>query len=82
MTAKTDDWTQKQHSSATKKQISGLALRLIFDRFSPVNCCFSVVLQLGKGDYPENSRVVFCPSKQRSAEPFMCLDKNEGSTLS
>ena len=24
--------------------------------------------------YPENSYVVFCPNKQRSLEPFMCLD--------
>ena len=33
-----------------------------------------VVPQLDKGDYPENSPVVFCPNKQRSFEPFMCLD--------
>ena len=26
-----------------------------------------------KGDYPENSHVVVCPSKQRSFEPFMSL---------
>ena len=29
-------------------------------------------LQLAKGDYPENSHVVFCPSEERSFEPFMC----------
>ena len=34
----------------------------------------SVVLQLNKGDCPENSRLVFCPNKQRSFEPFMCLE--------
>ena len=32
---------------------------------------FGVVLRLDKGDYPKNSHVVF---KQRSFEPFMCLD--------
>ena len=42
--------------------------------FSPFNCCLSVVLQLEKGDYPENSHVVFCPNKRRSFEPFVCLD--------
>ena len=31
-------------------------------------------MQLGKGDYPENSHVVFCPNKQRSFEALMCLD--------
>ena len=59
-------WTRKQHTSTT----SGLALHFIFHRFSSLNCCLCVVLQLDKGDYPENSRVVFCPDKQRSFEPF------------
>ena len=39
----------------------------------PVN-----VLQLHKGDYPENSRVVFCPNKisyVTDFEPVMCLDQ-------
>ena len=36
-------WTCKQQSSA-KKQISGLALHLIFYRFSLFNCCLNVVL--------------------------------------
>ena len=31
--------------------------------FSPFNCCLSVVLQLDKGDYPEDSHVVFSPNK-------------------
>ena len=31
-------------------------------------------MQVDKADYPENSRVVFFPNKQRSFEPFMCLD--------
>jgi len=26
-----------------------------------------------KGDYPENSHVVFCPNKQRYFEPLMCF---------
>ena len=30
-------------------------------RCSPFKCCSSVILQLDKGDYPENSHVVFCP---------------------
>ena len=34
----------------------------------------SVVLQLNKGDYPENLRLVFCPNKQPSLEPFTCLE--------
>ena len=38
--------------------------------FSPFNCCLSVVLLLGTGDYPENSHAVFCPNKQRSFEPL------------
>ena len=37
-----------------------------------------VVSQLDKGDYPENSHVVFCPNKQRSFEPFLCWDVLEG----
>ena len=56
---------------------SGLAFQLsilIFHRVSPFNCCLSVVLQLDKEDYPENLQVVFCPDKQRSLEPFTCLD--------
>ena len=31
--------------------------------FSSFNSCLSVVLLLDKGDYPENSHVVFCPNK-------------------
>ena len=58
-----------------QKQIRDLARYFIFHCLSPFNCCcLSVVLQLDKGDHPENSRVVFCPNKQRSLEPFMCLD--------
>ena len=41
--------------------------------FSQFNCCLNVVLQLDKGDYPENSHVVFCPNKQRSFEPLTCF---------
>ena len=39
--------------------------------FSPFTCCFSVG---ERGNYPENSHVVFLPNKQRSFEPFICLD--------
>ena len=42
-----------------------------FHRFSPFNCCLSVVLWLDKGDYPENSHVVFYLNKQRSFKTFM-----------
>ena len=45
------------------KKISGIALRLIFHRFSPRNCCLNVVLYPDKGYYPENSHVAFCPNK-------------------
>ena len=55
-------------------RVSGQSPHLIFHRFSPFNCCLTVALQLGKGDYPENSHVVFCPNKQRSFEALMCLD--------
>ena len=47
--------------------LDSLAARLL-------NCCLSVVLQLDKEDYPENSHIVFCPNKYRYFEPFMCLD--------
>ena len=55
---------------------NGLTLHLTFHGFSTFNCCLtlSVVSELDKGDYPENSHVVFCPNKQRSFEPFICLD--------
>ena len=45
-------------------------------RFSQSNCNLSVVLQLDKRDYPENSQAAFCPNKQRYFETFMCLDLN------
>ena len=45
-------------------------------------CCLSAVLELNKHDYPENSRVVFCPNKQRCFEPFMCLDLQHGLAMS
>ena len=35
-----------------KKKISYFATHLIFHRFSPFNCCLSVLLWLDKGDYP------------------------------
>ena len=61
-------------SRAWKNQKGGLAFSPIFHRFSPFNCCVSVVLWLDKGDYPDNLQVVFCPDKSRSFESFMCLD--------
>ena len=64
----------RKTTQLNQKQISGLAFYLIFHRFSPFNCCLSVVLQLDKGDYPENLQVVTCPNKQHSFEPFTCLD--------
>ena len=56
-----------------QKKISGLARHLIFHRFLPFNCCLSVVLQHNKGDYPENSIVVFCPNKKRSLNSLCVL---------
>ena len=44
----------RKTTQLSQKQISGLAVHLIFQRLSPFNCCLSVVLQLDKGDYPEN----------------------------
>jgi len=38
---------------------SDLAFHLIFHRFSPFNCCLSVVLLFDKGDYLENLQIVF-----------------------
>ena len=46
----------------------------VFSAFSPFSYCFSVVLQLDKGDYPENAHAGFCPNKKRSFEAFMCLE--------
>ena len=45
-------------------------------RFSLFSCCLSVGLWLNKGDYPENSHVVFCLNKYRSFQPFICLGFN------
>ena len=67
---------KKKKKRKRKEKINGLALRLIFRRFSLFNSCVSVVLQSDKGDYPENSHVVFCFNKQLSSEPFMRLDSN------
>ena len=53
-----------KHCIAHRPQkVSGLALHLICNRFLPFNCCLSVLLYLDKGDYSENSYVVFCPNK-------------------
>ena len=46
--------------------ILSLAHHLICHRFSPFNCCLSVVLLLDK------VHVVFCPNKQRSFE-LLCV---------
>ena len=42
-----------------------------FHRFLPFFHCLVSFHKLDKGDYPENSHVVFCPNKQRYFEPFM-----------
>ena len=70
--------TGHENNLVHPKQISGSALHLFFFfffyiHFPPFNCCLNVVLWLDKGDYPENSHVVFCPYKQRSFQPFTCL---------
>ena len=39
------------------------AFHFIFHRFSPFNCCLSVIMLLDKGDYPENLQVLCCPNK-------------------
>ena len=52
-----------KRTKLSQKQISVLALRLIFHQFSPFNRCLSVILWLDKGDCPENSHIVFCSNK-------------------
>ena len=44
---------------------------VVFHRLTVVYASFC---SLKKGDYPENSHVVFCPNKQRSFESVMCFD--------
>ena len=51
-----------------QNQISDLARHLIFHRLSSFNCC------LIKGITQKKLHAVFCPNKQRSFEPFICLD--------
>ena len=63
----------RKTTQLNQKQISVLAFISFFIGFQPFNCCLSVVLQLDKGDYPENSHDVFCPNKQHF-ESFVCLD--------
>ena len=46
-----------------------ISFLIVFHRLT-----ISVVLQLDQGDYPENSRVVFCPNKYPSILTFMLLD--------
>ena len=33
-----------------------------------------IIMMLDKGDYPKYLLVLSCPNKQRSFEPFKCLD--------
>ena len=47
---------------------------LNFHRFSPFNFVQLSFCSLIKVHNPENSLLVFCPSKQRSFEPFMYLN--------
>ena len=68
------DGTRKQHGSTKNRYVVQLSVSFFQSFFLLFNCCLSVVLQLEKGDYPENLQVVFCPSKYRSFEPFVCLD--------
>ena len=46
----------------------------IIKQLNMFNCCLSAILWLEKGDYSENSQVVFCPNEQRYCEPFTCSD--------
>ena len=59
---------------AQPKQISGLALHLIFHRSQLFNMLFKSRFAACKRGLPENLHVVLCPNKQRSFEPFMCLN--------
>ena len=55
------------------KKIGGLALHLIFHRFSPRSCQVSFC-SLIKGITLQIRILCCCPNKQRSFEPFVCLD--------
>ena len=66
-------WTCMKMTQLNQKQDKCLTLSSP-SHFSLFNCCLSVVLWLDKGDYLENSHLVFCPNKQCSFKPFMCLD--------
>ena len=50
-----------QASDIADQRIRGLVHHLFFNRFHLK--LLSVVLRPDKGDYPENSYVVFCPNK-------------------
>ena len=58
---------EKQHGSTKTKCLSS-------SHCSPFNCCLSIILSLDKRDYTETLHAEFCPNKQSSFEPFMCLD--------
>ena len=58
-------WTPKQHNKTAE---------LNADQYTIAHFHRLVVLLQLEKDCPENSRVVFCPNKQHSFEPFMCLD--------
>ena len=49
----------EKNNIAEPEKVTDLAFRLIFHRFSSFNCCFSVVLWLDKGDFPEHFQTVF-----------------------
>ena len=50
---------KKEEKKRRRRSVSGLAVHLIFHRFSPFNCCLRVVSWLDKENDPENSHVVF-----------------------
>ena len=60
-----------ENNMAQSKTDKWLLISSSFSSFFAVNCCLSVVLELNKGDYPENVHVVFCPNKWCSFKPFM-----------
>ena len=65
----------KQHNKTAQPKVD----KCPTFHFSPSNCHFTVVLQLVKGVFPENSHFVFCRNNLfvfvfLFFQPFICLD--------
>ena len=67
---------KKTTAQTKQKKISYFVSHLIFHRFYPFNCCLSVLLELDKGDYPENMQIVcvYVIINKYSFEAFYVFD--------